>query len=238
FFGNKNRWRLYTRPPHDPAPDGHAADVGWECISPFGSVRSVVVVDDDGQPVFDRPEYREAPNVNVVAYGIENDGTVKMAVITQPRPHADDPRLEPGEPCDPVVFGQIVMGFNTRKLFGDDVVDQFETPEEAACRETGEESGAQVILGIERPSCPWHNPNPTFVATWSDLLFVQVDLKALDAIKSERGEPIYQAEFIDVPTLLKRIVAGIGPNGEYYRMCTANSAWFVFFCYHPELFMA
>ncbi|MFA6391894.1 MAG: hypothetical protein WCW66_04050 [Patescibacteria group bacterium] len=232
FVGNKNRWRLYIG-----NPPVLIEDLDWECISPFGSVRNVVVVDENGLPIFDRPEYREAPNVNVVVWGRDPDGTVKLAVITQPRPHADHPWLKPGTPCDPVVFCQIVMGF-TRKLFGEDIFEQYESAKDAAKRETAEESGAKVIRNIEAPSAPWHNPNPTFVATWSNLLFIEVDLEALEAIKSTRNEPIYNAEFVDVPTLRKRVADGVGSNGEFYRMCTANSAWFIFECCHPELFKA
>lgn len=235
--GNKNRWRLRLIR-DDGQVDEMPPDKAWECVSPFGSVRNAVVMDGDGQPVFDRPEYRESPNVNVVVWGRDADSTIKLAVISQPRPHADDPTLKPGTPCDPVVFGQIVMGFNTHKIFGDDTMAQFESAAEAATRETAEESGAQIILNIEVPPTPYHNPNPTFVATWSDLLFVEVDLAALEAIKSDRNEPIYNAEFIDVPTLLKRIAEGVGPKGEYYRMCTANSAWMIFFATHLELFTA
>jgi hypothetical protein len=236
FFNNENRWRLRIIRPDRP-PEELPVDTDWVCTSPFGTVRNMVVVDDDGTPVFDRPEYCEAPNVNVVVWGRNTDGTVKLAVISQPSPHADDPRMQPNMDCDPIVFGQIVMGFSQHKVFGDDVVNQFESAEEAAARETGEEAGANVILNVEVPPSPWHNPNPTFVATWSDLLFVEVDLEALEAIKSDRDEPIYKAEFVDVPTLLKRIAAGVGPDDELYRMCTANSAWMIFFAIHPELFM-
>ena len=238
FFQNENRWQL--RILHDDKrPEDLPANTAWACISPFGIVRNVVVVDDTGKPVFDRPEYCEAPNVNVVVWGHDTDGIVKLAVISQPRPHADDPRLNPGTECDnPIIFGQIVMGFNARKIFGDSMVDEYESAADAAIREAGEEAGATVILNIEEPPTPYHNPNPTFVATWSDLLFVEVDLEALEAIQSDRDEPIFNAEFIDAETLRKRIAAGIGPQGEMYRMCTANSAWMIFFACHPELFVA
>jgi hypothetical protein len=233
FFGNTDRWKLMIGTP----PKQYQVEEGvdWECVSPFGTVRNVVVVDDDFQPVFDRPEYREAPNVNVVVWGRDEDGMVKLAVLSQPRPHADNPFMEPGNPCDPVVFGQIVMGFNKRKVLGANAVDLFESAKDAATRESAEEAGVRVIRNIEVPHVPWHNPNPTFVATWSDLLFVEVDLEALEAVRSTRSEPIYRAEFISVSELMRRIAAGRGPNEELYRMCTANSAWMIFFATHPEL---
>ncbi|MFA6525724.1 MAG: NUDIX domain-containing protein [Patescibacteria group bacterium] len=230
FVGNSKRWQLHTG-----NPPAVVEELDWECVSPFGSVRNVIVVDENGQPVFDRPEYRESPNVNVVVWGMEPDGTVRLAVVSQPRPHADNPFLEPGAACDPVTFGQIVMGFNKRKVLGDDAVDQYESVEDTAARETAEESGAKVIRNIEVPHVPWHNPNPTFCATWSDLLFVEVDLDALEEFRSTRNEPIFKAEFVTVRELLRRIAEGRGPNGELYRMCTANSAWMIFFATHPEL---
>jgi len=92
------------------------------------------------------------------------------------------------------------------------------------------------VLGVESPNCPWHNPNPTFVATWSDLVFVEVDFKAITALKHDRHEPIFSAEYISATELRSRVAKGRDDQNALYRMCTANSAWFIFFCTHPELF--
>lgn len=184
-------------------------------------------------PVLDRPEYREAPNVNCVVWGRVTNGEARFALIRQPRPHADNP--ENPSSNQPVVFGQIVMGF-LEKLIGKDLVEQYESVASGSVRETAEESGARVVLNIERPPYPWHNPNPTFVATWSDLVFVEVDLKAIETIKHDRNEPIFSAEYITAGELRRRIVEGKDEAGAVYRMCTANSAWFIFFCVYPELF--
>lgn len=230
FRASEKRWRLVVgggAGPIIPCTD-------WMCMSPFGSVEGAVVVDAEGKPAFDRPLYREAPSVNVVAYGIDSDGVAKFAVVSQPRPHADDPEQPGSNDHDPVVFGQIVMGF-LAKVIGKDLVDAYESVKAGAAREIAEESGAQVILDIERPAYPWHNPNPTFVATWSDLVFVKVDLGAIGKFRSTRGEPIFNAEFIPASELMRRVRDGKHENA-VYRMCTANSAWFIFFCTHPELF--
>lgn len=202
----------------------------WKAQSRFGSVESAVVLNPDGTPNFDRPLYREAANVNVVAWGRTAAGEVHLATISQPRPHADDPEQPGVNGHKPIVFGQIAMGF-ADKIFG----EQVEKAEDAATREVGEEVGARVVKSVERPAYPRHNPNPTFVATWSDLLFVEVDLDQIEALRPNKNEPIFKAEFITVPELLRRIKEGRDADGAVYRMCTANSAWMIFFACHPEL---
>ncbi len=199
----------------------------WEVQSRHGSVETAVVLDANGVPVFDRPLYREAPNVNLVVYGKTPEGEVRIAIIRQPRPHADDPEQPEVNGHDPVVFGQVPMGF-AKKILGESI-------EETATREASEESGAGIVKNITRPRYPWHNPNPTFVATWSDILFVEVDLAKIEQIKSTRNEPIYSAEFISPDELIKRVAEGKDNVGAVYRMCTANSVLFIFFCTFPEL---
>lgn len=191
------------------------ADTEWEARSPFGGVRTAVVVDKDGKPLFDRPGYIEAPNVNIIAWGKDSAGEVRVAVIRQPRPHADDPEQPSVHEHRPVVFGQIPMGF-LEKVLG-------EKFEDAAKREAGEETGAGVVIGVKQPKYPWHNPNPTFVFTWSDLYFVEVDLAKVEALRFDRNEPIYSAEYVTVRELLRRIREGKDEKGAVYRMCTANS---------------
>lgn len=218
----KPGWQLYV--------NGEKVDGDWRAESKFGSVHTAVVLDKDGRPVFDRPAYREAPNVNIIAWGRTKQWfrreTVRVAVIRQPRPHADDPE-HPGDSHAPIVFGQIPMGF-LEKLLG-------ESPEAAARRETGEETGASAIINVTQPKYPWHNPNPTFMPTWSDLYFVEVDLAKLGKLKSTRDEPIYSAEYVPVEQLIHRLREGKDEEGAVYRMCTANSLWMIFFATYPEL---
>ena len=205
----------------------------WECRSSFGSIIPVVVPDAQGNPGFVRPGYAEAENVNLVVYGVDRSGEVKFAVIRQPRPHAENP--EKPESKTPVVFGQIVMGF-LNKVIGEDLIARYEDVRSGSIRETAEESGAMVVLDIEYPNYPWHEPNPTFVFTWSNLAFVKIDLDAVEEIKADRNEPIFSAEWISAGELIGRIAAGKDEEGAVYRMCTANSAWMIFFATHPELF--
>lgn len=207
--------------------DGVERDGHWRAESPHGSVESVVVCDSEGNPVFDRPVYREAENVNLVVYGYTLGGEVKIAIIRQPRPHADEPGKVGQDGHDPVVFGQVPMGF-VEKVFGEDI-------EAAATRETEEETGARVVISIQKPAVPWHNPNPTFVSTWSDLLFVEVDLGQVEQLRSTRNEPIFSAEFVSPAELIKRIAEGDDETGAVYRMCTANSILLIFFATFPDL---
>lgn len=203
----------------------------WKAESKFGSIENRVVVDPDGKPVFDRPEYREAPNVNLVAYGWdEKAGKIRIAVIRQPRPHADYPENDEGSPL--VVFGQTPMGF-IGKIFGEEI-PQGEDGRTAAGRQAQEETGARVILHVTQPRLPYHNPNPTFVPTWSELYFVEVDLAQISKLRSQRSEPIFSAEFIDSAELFARIRDGMDTHGALYRMCTSNSVWMIFFATFPE----
>ncbi len=201
----------------------------WKVKSRFGSVEAAVVVDKEGRPLFDRPSYSEAPGVSIVAWGRDAvTGEVKIAVIHQPRPHADDP--EDRSSTEEMVFGQLPMGFMD-KLIGKEEMEHFT---DAAKRETAEEAGASVVLAIEVPPYPYQNACPTFLRSWVDLCFVQVDLQKIGEGKKDATEPIYKAEYISVKELIKRVGAGKA-DGAAYRMGISNALWFIFFCCHPDL---
>lgn len=219
FFRSKKRWLLTV------LGLTHYSEVDWKVESPFGSVESAVVVDKDGNPVFDRPLYREAPNVNIVAWGYDDNGEVHIAMIREGRPHADIPGQPQMSGHPPIVFGQVPMGF----------IKSGETSKQAVIRIVGDETGATAVIDVTEPKYPWHNPNPTFVATWSDLFFVQVDLKKIGDLKSGRASQIYSAEYVPVPDLIRRIAEGVHDRGTVYRMCTTNSILLIFFATHPEL---
>lgn len=227
FLENSNRWQVFVE--GRPIPIG--TDV--EIKSRFGSIKSAVVMNADGTPGFDKPIIYEAPATNAVAWGIGKDGMVRIGIVRQPRPHADNPENQWQDGHEPIVIGQLPMGYLDKLAGG-----KFEIPEAGAAREVGEETGATAVVAIERPKCPWHNPNPTFVSSWTDLLFVQVDLEKVEALKADRNEPIYSAEYVPVPELLRRIREGKDEEGAYYRMGTANSLWLIFFATHPELWQA
>ncbi|MEK7612694.1 MAG: NUDIX domain-containing protein [Patescibacteria group bacterium] len=224
FLSDPNRWKVTVA--------GKVQPIGTDVVieGRFGSIKTAVVMNADGTPSFDKPIVYEAPATNIVAWGIGKDGKARIGVIRQPRPHADDPLNQWKDGHAPVVIGQLPMGYLDKLAGG-----KFETPEAGAVREVGEETGATAVLNVERPKCPWHNPNPTFVGSWTDLLFVKVDLDKVEALKADHSEPIYSAEYIPVPELLRRIREGRDAESAYYRMATANSLWFVFFATHPEL---
>jgi len=233
FLSGDGRWRVVVydelRECEEFAAD---SDEDWRAESPFGAVESAVVVDKEGKPVFDRPAYREAPNVNIVAYGKEDNGRVRVAVIRQPRPHADDPE-HPSEPNEPIVFGQIPMGFLER-IIGKDMIQRFEASASGAAREVAEETGAQVVKNIIKPKFPWLNPSPSFVATWSELYFVEVDLAKIEELKADRNEPIFSAEYVTLADLRQRIAAGTDEQGAVYRYGNALALWMIFLSHFPE----
>ncbi len=230
FEGRPQNWILRIK-----RADGtieELAGVDWEAISPFGAVRSAVVTDETGKPVFDRPRYEEAPNVNIVAWGRDkNTRQVRVALISQPRPHADDPTNQ--QNTEQLVFAQIPMGFKER-ILGKDQLEAFESSREAASRETSEETGATAIKDIFQPEFPYHNPNPTFVGTWSELVFIEVDLEKIEQLKPNRNEPIFKAEYVPLKQVWKEIRAGRTDRG-ITRMCTSNSALLVYLSYLGEL---
>lgn len=220
--GHEAGWKLFVNGEEMPAK------TEWEVKSRFGSIKTAVVINPDGS-MFDKPIVYEAPSTNVVAWGVAKDGKARVGVIRQPRPHADDTKDQWKNGHNPIVIGQLPMGY-LEKIAG-----EIETPEAGAAREVGEEMGATAVLNVERPKCPWHNPNQTFMGSWTDLVFVQVDLEKIEALKADHNEPIYSAEYVTVPELLRRIREGRDEQGAYYRMGTANSLWFIFFATHPEL---
>jgi 8-oxo-dGTP pyrophosphatase MutT (NUDIX family) len=220
-------------------PDGSEQQFGendWKIESRFGSVHRVVVTDQDGQPLFDRPDYAEAPNVNMIVWGRERDGEIKLAVITEERPHADNPE----DPTDtkPLIFGQVPMGFVDR-VFNADDFRRYEDLLQGAIRESQEETGASTVLNRTQPKYPYLFPSPSFTRTSSRLYFLEVDLELIRERAKIYGEKIYNAEFIGVPELLARIRAGIEQDDDkkiIYRYGNSLALYMIFFAHHPELF--
>ena len=125
------------------------------------------------------------------------------------------------------------MGFK-EKLLGKDQLKAYESSKDAAERETAEETGATVIKDISQPEFPYHNPNPTFVGTWSDLVFVEVDLEKVEELKADRNELIFKAEYVPLKEVWKEIRAGKTDRG-ITRMCTSNSALLIYLSYLGKL---
>lgn len=234
FFTGRSddlNWRLTVR-----TPDGQVQQLppgtDWFATSRFGKVEDVVVINADGSPAFNRPRYHEAPNTNSVAWGFDPiTGDVKIAMLTEERPHA----LHPTNPelSESLKFGQVPMGFKD-KIIGKGLVEEFESAEEGAIRELGEETGLRTILAKVRPAFPFHNPNPTFVATWSELVFIQVNLDKIEEQRLGKSEMIYKAEYLTVSELFNRIKQGQTEDGAIYRACTSLSILMIFFCTFPQ----
>src|SRR5690606_5948600 len=137
----------------------------------FGEVR--VQTKPDGSLDFDRLVYGEALNINCVVWGRDTDGIYRVAVVTQVRPFADMPDGTPADP--PIVFGQpCVMGFRNNLGGSRNLAPAFEAADDAAVREALEEAGAEGVLSVRQMG--HHNPNPTFVTSWSELFEIEVDL--------------------------------------------------------------
>lgn len=221
---NDANWRLRLK--HADGRIEEFVGIDWEVISRFGAVRSAVVTKPDGAPDFDRPRYDEAPSVNIVAWGKDpKTGEIRIAVISQARPHADN-IFDRGSTED-MVFEQIPMGFLDRVL-GKDHLQEFEESAKATERELLEETGKKVVIkDISYPEYPYSYPNPTFSGTSAHLVFVEVDLERIQEIQMDRNEQIFKAEYIPLNQLLQDIKSGKTERG-YARMCTANSAILIF----------
>lgn len=227
FFKNRPEWANWKlRVRHlDGTIEEMPAGTDWEAVSRFGSYRSAVITDKEGKPSFDRPRADEAPAVNVVAYGKDKKtGELRIAMISQARPHADND-FDSKDTKD-MVFEQIPMGF-LEKIIGKDPIEKIESVKEGAKRETSEETGAGAVLDVSSPEYSKHYPNPTFVGTSTDVVFVEVDLEEIDKLKIDKNEPIYKADYIPLSQLIEDIKTGKTERG-YARMCTSNSAILMF----------
>lgn len=190
-------------------------------FSQYGFAELRVQLDSEGKPAFDRMVYGESPNINAVVYGSRN-GVLYVGVVIQARPFSDKPDGNPADP--PIVFGQpCAMGFNLEGVSGRD----------NAIREASEEAGTEsAVINVE--SLGYHNPNPTFCATWSELFAIQVDLDKIDSQKVDRTEGIYKAEYLPLAELIRRIGLGVY-EGVNYRSATANDALFVWLSKHSYI---
>lgn len=192
-------------------PSSHRFD------SRFGFAEQRVQLDAEGKLAFDRVVYGEAPNINAVVWG-RRDGQIYIGRTVQSRPFADH---HDGEPADPAItFVQpCVMGFNLERVAGT----------EAALREASEEAGTgNAVLSIKQMR--FHNPNPTFCATWSELFEIEVDLDKIEEA-SDRSELIYRAEFVPLSQAIDDIARG-WEDGVSYRSATANDTLFVWLAKH------
>jgi hypothetical protein len=233
FFSESNkanRWILRVVTPEGKTEEFVGAD--WEVSSRFGRITSEVVVDKKGDPQFDRPAVHETPCVNVVAWGRDlRTGEVKVALISEERPHVNHPELP--DSTEPLRFAQIPMGFMDR-ILGKDGTRCLEWGVHAAGREVMEETGIQSVRGFTKPNCPYHNYSPSFMATWAAVVFVEVDLETIGRLQLDHHEVIYKAEYVSVRELLARIREGQDAEGNIFRGSSSLSALMMFFAQYPE----
>lgn len=222
FIQNPNRWRIEV--------DGQQLPPGTDFAirSKFGAVMSAVVLQPNGAS-FDRPLYVEAPFGQHVLWYKADNGRIYFGLVEQPRPHADDPEHPGADGHVPIRCLNVVMGFDEKTATG-----KFETPEEAARRETGQEAGtASAIIGSTE-FLGVHNPSPSFTKQWGNVTSTQVDLKRLEKPIPDPDEPINGVYFIEAGELLKMIAGGTSEAGAYLNTCTSLSALLVHFAHHPD----
>lgn len=209
-------------------PAGTDSEIGCR----FGSCGVGVVPNAEGEPDHEKMWVKEAPNTNCIAWGIDDDGKIRIALICQARPHSDDPLNRETDGHKPMQFVSVPMGFNN--IAG----DIFEKSEDGAIREVAEETGSTAVIEVARPKHPYHNPNPTLFTSWSDLFFIKVDLKIIEEHRKDKKELIYSSEYVTLSELFDIIYDG-SYNDAYSRMCTTNSLLLIFFAWlrkeHPEL---
>ncbi|NBD73785.1 NUDIX domain-containing protein [Patescibacteria group bacterium] len=158
----------------------------------FGCIEHAVVCKPDGEAIFDRALVFEGPHVITVAWGFDpSSGEPMLALVKEAR---DTVALPDGKTS--VAFWGPPRGFRGHS----------ETPQEAARREAGEEAGANVVL--ETQYLGDFYVNETCVASASPTVLLQLDLDRVGAIRADRGEKIYKAEFFPAYEIERMIAAG------------------------------
>lgn len=197
---------------------------GFGLKSPFFDIQPGVILSDSAIPLYDRPVVREAPSVVVIVWGIDHNGEMRLGMVKQKRPPADDPR-SPGDDHKPVTFVQVVMGY----LDGDSI-------EKGAHREKAEELGAGDVMQFEIPELPLMNVEPNMFATWHRIAFMRIDLKTVDSKHMVPEEFISGVMYLPVRDVLRYIAIGWDEQGNSYREGHTLMILMIFFSTHPELF--
>lgn len=209
------------------ARDDRLAIVGHGLQSPFHTIEPGVILGKDGNVMYDRPVVHEKPSVMVVVWGYDDEGDVRLGLIRQGRPPADDPN-DSTNPNGVVVFAQVVMGYYSD---GD-------TLKEAALRERLEESGKCTVLGFEELDFPKWNIEPNTWATYHTVAFVQVDLSTVDLAHHVGDEFIKGTVYLKVKDVLRYITVGRDETDAIYRGGSTLAPLMMFFAKHPEHFPA
>ena len=200
--------------------------VDWVFKSKWGRLRPVIQTDPRGKPTYDTFRIDEAAGVIAVVWGLDEIGKVRVGVISQERQVADNPF---GNDQAAPVFEQTPMGLAEK------IGDRLETPKETAIREAREESGITVVKSVSRPKFPKQNAGAAYFGSWDELVFVRVDLKAINQVKFVSDEIIYKVEFIKLQQLFRDIRNGISDRG-IARDAVSNSAYFIWLSNLCELY--
>lgn len=200
--------------------------LGNELRSPFFHIRPGIIVNSNGQPLYDRPLITEKPSVLVVTWGRDKNGLPHLGIIRQKRPPSDDPE-RPGNDHQPVTFAQVVMGYFEK---GDDA-------RRAALRERLDEGGQAKVIGVEEISFPFVNLEPNTYSTWHTVVFVEVDLSTVDAQYFDASEMISSVAYLPVTDVLRHIAGGKDETGAYYRGGGTLAALMIFFACHRDMFV-
>lgn len=178
----------------------------------FGRVRTVVVTDANGTPLWERPQYNEGPHIVAVAWG-RKARAIHVGLVLETRPHAEHPERDGDQD-----FWGVPRGF----------LKPDESAEDAVRREVGDEAGGRIVLSTH--DAGWINPNPTFVGTFSPLIFAEVDLERIEQVKPERHEKIIRAEYFALDDLL-RAINGIDYAGGRFEDGVSLAALMRFFAW-------
>ncbi|MEM7025942.1 MAG: NUDIX domain-containing protein [Pseudomonadota bacterium] len=157
----------------------------------FGSIEHGAVVDELGAALFDRPRMVEGPHVITVAWGIDVHGSVRIGLVKEGHDQA-----APADGVATMAFWGPPRGFR----------EAGETPEQAARREIGEETGAEIAL--DTVSIGQVITNETCTGSWSPLVAVKVDLERIAVIHPDRDEKIFRAQFFSLDEIDAMIAAG------------------------------
>lgn len=213
------------------------SEEGRKLVSPYQSVEIVAIVGRTGKP-YDVLCYRDKPNVSVVVWGIDAQGAVRIGIHRQSRALPDNP--EQPSSSEPVDFICLPGGYLERSPETNEVTESLI---DGAVREAYEELGLSAVgiavKKVELPSCPSHNLDPALYATWSNIVFIEVELSGLPAKFGGEGldedEWIEGMEFMPFKKLLENIRLGKDEHGAFCRAAETNSALLVFIAHHQEL---
>lgn len=180
------------------------SDGGMVSKKGYGHVHLSVVTDDDGHPLYDRPILHETPHVLTWLFSRAENDTILSGLIKE--------RRDTAAPAD---------GKTTVNFWGPPrgLLDEGESTKEAAVREVGEETGAQIIKGV------WDMgdviTNETCTGTFTPMVAIEVDPDVFDPISSQHGEQIFTFEFFTRSEILVMINEGTHEG----TLC--NSALFI-----------